>query len=135
MHRVSSSPFLWSERIVQICLFLLATIAFLGGSLQLFLGQPETTPRLDNIHRFLAGLYLGYALLSFWAAWTVQRHRTLIFIMCGIVVIAAFGRVLSIAQVGLPSPPALWIGYVVVEFLLPIVMASAHVCTLKARRM
>ena len=48
-----------SLRVVQICLFLFAAIGLFGGSLQMYLGQPETTPRLDNIHRFLAGIYLG----------------------------------------------------------------------------
>ena len=24
------------------------------------LGQPNTSPRLDNVHRFMAGVWLGY---------------------------------------------------------------------------
>ena len=37
-----------SLRIVQVCLFLLAAVAVTGGSIQMVLGQPDTTPRLDN---------------------------------------------------------------------------------------
>ena len=47
------------QRIVQISLLLVAGIAIPGGTLQMYLGQPETGPRLDNIHRFMAGVYLS----------------------------------------------------------------------------
>jgi hypothetical protein len=30
----------------------------------MYLGQPETTPRLDNVHRFLAGIYFGSGLIA-----------------------------------------------------------------------
>jgi len=43
-----------AQRIVQICLFLFSAIALFGGALQMVLGQPETAPRLDNVHRFMA---------------------------------------------------------------------------------
>ena len=45
-----------SQRIAQVCLYLVAAIALVGGTVQMVLGQPETTPRLDNVHRFLAGV-------------------------------------------------------------------------------
>jgi hypothetical protein len=34
-----------SQRIVQICLFVVAAIALMGGATQLLMGQPDTTPR------------------------------------------------------------------------------------------
>ena len=40
-----------SQRVVQVCLFVVAAIAMLGGTLQMVLGQPDTLPRLDNVHR------------------------------------------------------------------------------------
>ena len=61
-------PLLPSQRIAQICLFLFAAIAIFGGILQMYLGEPDTTPRLDNIHRFLAGVYLACGFICFWAA-------------------------------------------------------------------
>ena len=70
-----------SQRIVQVCLFLFAAIALSGGALQMYLGQPETTPRLDNVHRFLAGIYLGCGLICLWAAITVRRHSTLVLLI------------------------------------------------------
>ena len=70
-----------SQRIVQVCLFLFAAIGLSGGALQFYLGQPETTPRLDNVHRFLAGIYFGCGLICLWAAITVRQQRTLVLLL------------------------------------------------------
>src|SRR5687767_7309363 len=70
-----------SQRVVQICLFISAAIAIFGGTLQMYLGQPETTPRLDNVHRFLAGLYLGCGLICLWAAITVRGQGILVYLI------------------------------------------------------
>ena len=48
-----------SQRVVQVCLFLVAAIAMFGGALQMVLGEPDVSPRLDNVHRFMAGVYLS----------------------------------------------------------------------------
>ena len=39
------APITVRQRIVQVCLFLVAAIAVFGGTLQMFLGQPDTTSR------------------------------------------------------------------------------------------
>ena len=57
-----------SQIVVQACLFAFASIAIFGGSLQMYLGQPETAPRLDNVHRFMAGIYLFMGVIRGWAA-------------------------------------------------------------------
>ena len=57
----------------------MAAIALIGGVLQMSLGQPDTTPRLDNVHRFLAGIYLGCGLIAAWAAFTVRQQGMLIY--------------------------------------------------------
>ena len=64
------TPLQLSQHVVQVCLFLVAAIAMLGGALQMVLGQPDTSPRLDNVHRFMAGVYFSTGLISFWAAST-----------------------------------------------------------------
>ena len=61
-----------SQRIVQVCLFLVSAIAVLGGSLQMYLGQPDTI---------------------------------------------------------LPPLSAVWLGYLIPELLLPVVIAVAHAAT------
>jgi hypothetical protein len=35
----------------------------------------------------------------------------------------------SISQVGLPEPAAVWLGYLIPELLLPAVIAVAHMAT------
>ena len=81
-----------SQRIVQVCLFLFAAIALSGGALQIYLGQPETTPRLDNVHRFLAGIYFGCGLICLWAGITVRQQRTLVLLIGLAVFLAGAGR-------------------------------------------
>ena len=114
-----------SQRIVQICLFLFATIGLSGGALQFYLGQPETTPRLDNVHRFLAGIYFGCGLICLWAGITVRQQRTLVLLLGLSVFLAGSGRLLSMRIVGLPEPPALWLGYLVPELLVSFLMIVA----------
>ena len=121
-----------SQRIVQVCLFILAAIAMFGGAVQMFLGQPETTARLDNLHRFMAGVYFSVGLISFWAAFTIRQQGTLVYLLALGVLLAAIGRLVSIAQVGLPTPHGLWLGYLVPELLLPVVIAVAHTANRRA---
>ena len=118
-----------SQRIVQLCLFLFAAIAVSGGALQMYLGQPETTPRLDNVHRFLAGIYLGCGLICLWAAITVRQQGTLVLLIGLAVLLAGTGRLLSMSIVGLPQPPAVWLGYLVPELLVSCIMVAAQVIT------
>src|SRR5262245_42520880 len=120
-----------SQRVVQVCLFLFAAIALSGGGLQMYLGQPESTPRLDNVHRFLAGIYFGCGLISLWAAITVRQQRTLVFLIGFAVFLAGSGRLLSMSIVGLPEPPALWLGYLVPELLVSCIMIVAQAVTVR----
>src|SRR3954465_13750018 len=90
-----------SQHITQVGLFLVAAIAIFGGVLQMYLGQPDTTPRLDNVHRFMAGVYLGTGLISGWAAVTVRQQGTLVYLIALGVLFAGIGRLVSISQVGL----------------------------------
>jgi uncharacterized protein DUF4345 len=115
-----------SQRFVQICLYLVAAIAVVGGTVQMYLGQPHTSPRLDNVHRFMAGVYLATGVISFWAATTIRQQGTLVYLLALGVLFAGIGRLVSITQVGLPEPAAMWLGYLVPELLLPVVIAVAH---------
>jgi hypothetical protein len=118
-----------SQRVVQVCLFLFAAIAISGGTLQFYLGQPDTSPRLDNVHRFLAGIYLGCGFICLWAAITVRQQRTLVLLIGLSVLIAGSGRLLSMSIVGLPDPPALWLGYLVPELAVSCLMIAAQLVT------
>ena len=115
-----------SERIVQVCLFLVAAIAMVGGALQMFLGEPDTSPRLDNVHRFMAGVYLSTGFINLWAGITVRRQGRLVYFLALGVLLAGVGRLVSISQVGLPEPAAVWLGYLIPELLLPVIIVVAH---------
>ena len=122
----SDQPLLVTQRIVQLCLFLVAAIALTGGTLQMYWGQPETTPRLDNVHRFLAGIYLGSGFIALWAALTVRRQTTLIYLIALAAFLGGCGRLLSMRLVGLPEPSGVWLGYLVPELTLPCIMVLTH---------
>lgn len=112
-------------RIIQICLCLFTGIALFGGTLQMVKGQPHTEPRLDNVHRFMAGIYLGTGLICGYAAYTVDQQGPLIYLLAIGVFLAGLGRLLSIARVGMPEPRAVWLGYLIPELVLPVVIVLA----------
>ncbi len=120
------APLLVSQLVVRICLFLVAAIALSGGALQMFLGQPDTAPRLDNVHRFMAGVYLATGLINLWAAVTIRQQGTLVYLLALGVLLGGVGRLISMSRVGLPKPTAVWLGYLIPELTLPFVIAAAH---------
>jgi hypothetical protein len=115
-----------SQIVVQVCLFLVAAIALSGGALQMFLGQPDTSPRLDNVHRFMAGVYFSTGLIALWAALTIRQQGFLVYLLALGVLLAGMGRLVSISKVGLPKPTAVWLGYLIPELVLPVIIAGAH---------
>jgi hypothetical protein len=118
-----------TQRIVQVCLFAIAAIALTGGTLQMVLGQPDTTPRLDNVHRFMAGVYMATGAISLWAAVTVREQGTLVYLIALGIFLGGCGRLLSMSKVGLPEPAAVWLGYLIPELLVPVVIVLAHWAT------
>jgi len=121
-----NDPLLASQIVVRVCLFLVAAIAMAGGTLQMVLGQPHTEPRLDNVHRFMAGVYFSTGLINLWAAITIRQQGTLVYLLAFGVLLAGTGRLVSMRKVGLPKPAAVWLGYLVPELVLPFVIAIAH---------
>ena len=119
-------PLLVSQIVVRGCLFLFAAIAIAGGTLQMVLGQPDTAPRLDNVHRFMAGIYLSTGVICFWAAMTIRQQGMLVDLLAFGVFLAGFGRLISIRKVGLPKPAAVWLGYLIPELVVPIIIVVAH---------
>ncbi|HEX7928021.1 MAG TPA: DUF4345 domain-containing protein [bacterium] len=130
----NATPMPASQRVVQVCLYLFMAIALFGGALQFTLGEPETTPRLDNVHRFMAGIYFGTGIICGWAAYTVRQQRTLVYLIAIPVFLAGVGRLVSISKVGLPDPAALWLGYLIPELALPVLMVLAHMATMRRLR-
>ena len=100
----------------------------------MYLGQPETSPRLDNVHRFLAGVYLGTGIICLWAGITVRQQGTLVYLLALGIILAGTGRLLSMSHVGVPEPAALWLGYLVPELLLPWIMVVAQMLVQRRTR-
>jgi hypothetical protein len=123
------APLLPSQRVVQICLFLVGAIGVVGGMVQFYLGQPETTLRLDNVHRFMGGLYFGSAIICLWTGATIRQHRTLVLLLAAAVLCGGLGRVLSMSIVGVPEPRLLWFGYLTPELVIPCIMIVAQTIT------
>jgi hypothetical protein len=126
---MTETPMLPSQRVVQVCLFIVAAICVAGGTLQMSLGEPTVSPRLDNVHRFMAGVYLATGFINFWAARTIREQGTLVYLLALGVLFAGIGRLVSISQVGLPEPAGVWLGYLVPELALPVIIAVAHSMT------
>jgi energy-converting hydrogenase Eha subunit A len=120
------TPLLASQLVVRVCLYLVAAIAMFGGTVQMVLGQPDTSPRLDNVHRFMAGVYFSTGLISLWAGITIRQQDTLVYLLALGVLLAGIGRLVSIAKVGLPKPSGVWLGYLIPELVLPFVIVIAH---------
>jgi Domain of unknown function (DUF4345) len=119
-------PLSISQLVVRICLFIVAAIAIFGGSLQMRLGQPDTSPRLDNVHRFMAGVYLATGLICLWAAVTIRQQGGLVYLLALGIFLGGIGRLVSIAKVGLPEPRAVWLGYLIPELVIPVIIVVAH---------
>jgi len=75
----------------------------------------------------MAGIYLGTAIICLWAGITVRQQGTLVYLVALGVLLAGLGRLLSISQVGLPEPPALYLGVLAPELLVPCIMVAAQV--------
>ena len=120
------TPLSLNRLIIQICLFLLAAISLFGVALQMYLGEPETSPRLDNIHRFMAGVYFSMGPLAIWVAITIRKHNHLIFFLAFSVLMAGIGRLISMSIVGLPSE--IFLIYLIPELSLPFIMIVSQIC-------
>ena len=120
-----NNKFSFAQRIIQICLFLLALITLYGGALQMYLGEPETTARLDNIHRFMAGVYFSMGPIAIWTALTIRRHNTLVFFLSFSVFMGGVGRLISMSAVGLPSE--IFLIYLAPELCLPLIMFVSQI--------
>jgi len=115
----------FNQRIIQGCLFMLAIISLFGGGLQMYLGEPETTPRLDNVHRFMAGVYFSMGPLAIWTAITIRKHNELIFFLAFSVFMAGLGRLISMSIVGLPGK--IFLIYLLPELILPLIMVVSQI--------
>ena len=120
-----------TERVTQICLFLVAAMSLSGGAMQMYLGEPDTTPRLDNLHRFMAGIYMACGIISLWTGINIKRQNTLVFLIALGAILGGTGRLVSMYIVGIPEPHSLWLTYVLAEFIVPTIIVVCQLLTNK----
>jgi hypothetical protein len=124
-------PVAAADTVVRVCL-LLATAIALGDGLQLLAqGSPADA---DNVHRFMAGVYIGWAPLFFWTAATIHRQGALAYFLAVPIFLGGVGRLVSFAQNGIPSPVGVFLASALLDFALSIVIVRAHSTALRSGR-
>lgn len=126
---MQDAPLLPSQRLAQYMLVLAGLWALGDGALQFYLGQPDATPRLDNIHRSMGGFSMGLGILALWAAYDIRRQNGMIYMVCLALLLGTAGRLHSINVVGLPEPWLLWFLYLLPELLIPLVIVVCQLVT------
>lgn len=115
-----------SHRALQGTVGVLGTIAVVFGlqtvaiGAESVLGAGEVSPNLDNELRFYAAWYVGAGVLLLRAVHRVEEHAATIRGVAAILLLAAFGRVLSMVTVGTPHPGQ--IALMAAEFTIPLVV-------------
>lgn len=95
------------ELILEIVLGIVMLLCFFGGSNLLkkgvkgFLDENSDPPqRLDNIFRFLSGIYFGLGFLMCWIIVHLPELRDIIYFIGIVVICSAAGRLYSTMKVG-----------------------------------
>ena len=95
------------ESFLKILLVLVTLICLLGGTNLLLKGANSFMPGtvqtqrvLDNLFRFLSGIYLGLGILMVWVVFHFQEVNGLIYFIGIVVVFSGLGRLYSRAKVG-----------------------------------
>ena len=98
------------ELTLQILLGIVSLICLSGGINLLLKGAnyflPENTPpqpTLDNVVRFLSGVYFSLGFLVAWAAFHIQQETDIIYFIGIVVIFAGLGRLYSRFKVGFAS--------------------------------
>ncbi|TQM33072.1 DUF4345 family protein [Nocardia bhagyanarayanae] len=122
------SSFSGSTITVMVCLLLTAAIIVAGASLQLVQGAKGGDATADHIHRFMAGVYIGWAPMFVWAGLTIRDHDhgPLIYLLTAPIFLGFAGRMLSLALRGLPVRPSEFLSFAALEFVLGCVIVIAH---------
>ncbi|MEO9210825.1 MAG: DUF4345 domain-containing protein [Ginsengibacter sp.] len=96
------------EFTLQLLLGFVAAICLSGGLNLLIKGSssflPDSVPpqkTLDNLFRFLSGIYIGMGILLIWVVFNIQEQNTILYFLGLIVLFSGLGRLYSTLKVGL----------------------------------
>lgn len=123
-----------TRRGLQVVLVLLAVVAISAGTLTVLTGGSTVvgggviSPSLDSELRFYAAWYVGVGLVLLWSARHVESAGAVIRCVCAVLLLGAFGRVVSWSLVGRPHP--LYLVLLGIELVLPLLLVPwQHVVT------
>ena len=95
------------EVTLRILLGIVSLICILGGANLLIKGTssflPDTIPPqriLDNLFRFLSGIYFGLGFLMTWVVFKFQEINNLIYFIAIVVICSGLGRLYSRIKLG-----------------------------------
>lgn len=115
------------ELTISIFLGILMLICFLGGTNILIKGAGYFLPKdvapqpvLDNLLRFLSGIYFGLGFLLVWSIVNLHEIQELIYLIGVIVICSGLGRLYSRSKVG--SPGRYFDTIMIIEILLGITL-------------
>jgi len=114
--------------IQRVIFFILAVIAISGSLKSLWSGanlsktplKKRPTIELDNVYRFMSGLYLGVGIICLWMSFTMETQDVLVYLIALTIFLAGSGRIVSVSQKGVPNTKYYF--YFVAELILPIVI-------------
>lgn len=112
---------------LQIVLGLFSLIPLAFAAMGLLSGMAGADPAatlsaaVDNQYRYMSGVYILVTLLLWYAIPNIERHFTLMALICAALVIGGIGRLLSAAALG-PGTPQQAMG-VWIELGSPVLLA------------
>lgn len=111
---------------LQFILSILGLVAVAFGILTVFtggagvLGGGEVSTNIDTELRFYAAWYVGAGLLLISTVRRIESRATTIRAISAVLVLGAFGRLLSLLTIGAPRP--LFTALMAIEFAVPILV-------------
>jgi hypothetical protein len=122
----SLSPLTVPEVWVRCVCYLMTFIAVSGGIMVFVKDGGSTNADNDNVHRFLAGIYVGAGMIAAHCAHTVRQQSTLVYILALAVFLGGCGRLMSMTKFGLPKPAVVWLAKMILEFTIPVILGFAQ---------
>lgn len=111
--------------VLKTCLLIIAITSLYLGMSRMYLGGLGVTPIIDNSLRFYAGTLFSIGPLAIWMAMNIEKQNTFIHFIAFFVFMGGVGRLVSISIVGLPND--IFLFYLVIELLMPIIMVMSKI--------
>lgn len=113
-----------TKRPLQITIAVLSLLPLTFGVLGVIFGSERfgiaPNPNLDSQFRFLSSWYLGLTIIIWWIIPNIEKHTTLVRIICTMVFVGGLSRLLALNHSGLPEQR--FIIVLIIELLAPLLI-------------